>query len=44
MRVKIEVTPSARRVQTEKAPLDLVIPVPIVWITGMPEPGATQEG
>ena len=35
MREKIAVTPSARSVQTEKPPLDLAIPTPVVWMTGM---------
>src|SRR6516225_6546004 len=38
MREKIAVTPSARSVQTEKAPLDLAIPAPAVCTTGMDDP------
>ena len=37
MREKIPVTPSTRSVQTKKNPLDLPIPDPIMWRTGMPD-------
>jgi len=44
MREKTAVTPRKRSVQTEKPPLDLAIPVPVVWMTGMDYPLVRQYG